>query len=737
MNRPRPSIVEKPAVFGPNARVRPTMTLLDHTYRSTPLLLSVLIGASTSFVAFELLRHLRTDDRAAAPRWFVGGAFVIATGLWAMQCTALQALVLPVELDYDRVSLIASAVAALATASIALTVASRPVTIGTLAVGSGLAGFCLWAMAYIGMARMVAESGISWHWAGLTAVAVLALAAAGITLSLLGRVSTRSGRKRLDREMAASLAIGGVIVAVQWMGLASSRLPVDAVSTIAGRLHDDHTVQVIDLATVLLLGCAWSTSRMSRHLQQRAAMLAASLASVSDRLASTAEELKRSERLDPLTGLLNRLAFEERLREGLDGARTSADPAAFGRIAVLVIDIDGLQTVNDALGHAAGDELIHSLALRLSDEVSERTVVARFGGDRFLILAGDIAGPEACVLLSERLIAVIQEPYDVGRRQIRTGVSIGISLAAGDGTAQSLLLEAEAAMLAAARFGRSGFAFFEPHMQARMSDEFDLVADLRQAIDLGQLELQYQPKIYSDRDAISGVEALLCWTHPARGSVSPAVFIPLAERFGLIHTLGNWVIEQACRQIGEWAGHGVHHRVAINLSVHQLRDDGLVTRIRSSLRRHGVDPSRLLCEITETVAMQDIEATQRTLAGLGAVGIFLSIDDFGTGYSSLSYLRQLPAKQLKIDRSFVHDIEHSSDARALVDAVIHLAHALGLDVVAEGVETAGQRDILVRLGCDELQGYFFARPMSAEMLLAWIAGKKPKGAMDFSKSLVH
>lgn len=273
-------------------------------------------------------------------------------------------------------------------------------------------------------------------------------------------------------------------------------------------------------------------------------------------------------------------------------------------------------------------------------------------------------------------------------------------------------------------------------MGSDASEQLELQNDLRQALDRGELTLHYQPKIDGTRGQISGVEALLRWHHPKHGMVSPVVFIALAERFGLIGRLGNWVINEACRQTAEWARSGMRMRVAINLSVHQLRESGLAERIEHALRYHGLDASQLLCEITESVAMEDIKATQRTFDGLARIGVFLSIDDFGTGYSSLNYLRQLPAQQLKIDRSFVNDLEHSEDARAVVAAVVGLAHALGLRVVAEGVETGGQRDILLAMGCDELQGFFYARPMPADTLLAWSQGEKPAGSADFTPSVI-
>ena len=245
------------------------------------------------------------------------------------------------------------------------------------------------------------------------------------------------------------------------------------------------------------------------------------------------------------------------------------------------------------------------------------------------------------------------------------------------------------------------------------------------ALERGELQLHYQPKIDARLGRLQGVEALLRWQHPTRGMVGPNVFIPIAERFGLINGLGNWVIEESCRQMRVWADEGLSMNVAINLSVHQLRTEELVPRIESALARYQVMPSQLLCEITESVAMEDIESTQRAFEALSRIGVYLSIDDFGTGYSSLSYLRQLPARQLKIDRSFVADIEVRPDARAIVGAVIQLAHQLGLRVVAEGVETEGQRDILLLLQCDELQGYLLARPMAVEALDDWLQKLPP------------
>jgi EAL domain-containing protein (putative c-di-GMP-specific phosphodiesterase class I) len=266
-------------------------------------------------------------------------------------------------------------------------------------------------------------------------------------------------------------------------------------------------------------------------------------------------------------------------------------------------------------------------------------------------------------------------------------------------------------------------------MDVDVQQNFDMLRDLRQALANDELELFFQPKIDARSGKITAAEALLRWNHPSRGMVMPNTFIPLAERSGLIGPLGNWVIEAACKQARAWRDKGLRMRVAINLSAYQMRQDDIADRIAEALARHRIQPALLTCEITETAAMEDTGATQETFRRLGELGTHLSIDDFGTGYSSLSYLRQLPAEELKIDASFVKDVDTSADARAVIDAVVKLAHALGLKVVAEGVETLRQHKILVELGCDELQGYLFAKPMTARALLLWAMDDRSTSAV--------
>ena len=445
-------------------------------------------------------------------------------------------------------------------------------------------------------------------------------------------------------------------------------------------------------------------------------------------LESANEELRRRAFIDPLTGLPNRMLFEDRLLHAMqrydrdDDSRARREPC---KLAVLFVDLDGFKPINDMLGHAVGDEVLKEAARRLRTATRDSDTVARIGGDEFVLLAEDVSDVADCASLANRVIQVLAQPLEVQGHQVTLSGSVGVALYPEHGDRMKLVQNADAAMYTAKRAGGNTYALFESRMNEGLQEQLSLQHDLRHALERGELQLHYQPKIDARLGRLQGVEALLRWHHPTRGMVGPNVFIPIAERFGLINGLGNWVIEESCRQMRVWADEGLSMNVAINLSVHQLRTEELVPRIESALARYQVMPSQLLCEITESVAMEDIESTQRAFEALSRIGVYLSIDDFGTGYSSLSYLRQLPARQLKIDRSFVADIEVRPDARAIVGAVIQLAHQLGLRVVAEGVETEGQRDILLVLQCDELQGYLLARPMAVEALDDWLQKLPP------------
>jgi len=710
------------------------MAFLTPRYDPAIVTASFLIASFASYVALDLAKRVRTPGRAAALGWWIGGSVAMGTGIWSMHFVGMLAYSLPIALGYTSMLTFASWLAGVAVSAVALGVASRgTLTLRWLAFGALAMGAGICTMHYIGMAALDMAPGIVWN-AGLVAasaaIAVGASAAALLIFSWLRRM----GGNGIYQGIAA-LVMGTAICGMHYTGMAAANVADGAVCLSADALGGAGLGTLVIVASITMLAMTLFTSVFDARMR-----LAGSLQTVNEQLQAANAELQERAFLDPLTGLPNRLLFEDRLMHAVACAER-ADERISGRkadkLAVLFVDLDAFKPVNDSFGHATGDIVLQEAARRLRTAARESDTVARIGGDEFVLLMEHVVSVADCVTLARRLIEALRVPFFIAERQVQICGSVGIVVYPDhDRDKHKLMAHADAAMYAAKRAGGGTYALFEPHMDAGALEQLSLQSDLRGAVERGQLELHYQPKIDGRRGVICGAEALLRWNHPRRGAVSPAVFIPIAERFGVITQIGNWVIDEACRQMQAWAHEGVRLRVAINLSMHQLRQDDLVERIRTALERNGVDASQLLCEITESVAMEDLRATHAVFEGLQRIGVYLSIDDFGTGYSSLSYLRQIPARELKIDRSFVNDLEASADARAVVDAVIRLAHALGLRVVGEGVETRVQRDILLQLDCDELQGFYFARPMPPATLLEWAAGHKPEGSAELAPSVV-
>jgi diguanylate cyclase (GGDEF)-like protein len=432
--------------------------------------------------------------------------------------------------------------------------------------------------------------------------------------------------------------------------------------------------------------------------------------------------------LDTLTGLPGRSGFDEELREAVHCAEDAGQ-----ELTVVYVGIDGFELLNATYGRDAGDGILCAAAQRIGQWRESGLPFARLGGTEFVLALG--GGLERARDVVASMLRQMAQPMDVGGRPIRLSCSVGLASYPRHGARPMLVGHAGMAMRAAREGGGGSYAEYEPQMGEDQRDQAELARDLRSAIDHGQLMLYYQPKVDARSLQITGAEALLRWQHPSRGIVSPDVFVPIAERHGLISSIGNWVLEEATRQAGEWRERGLRMRVAVNVSGFQMRQDDFTERLAGLLHRHRLRPERFTCEITETVAMEDTQITQSTFARLGRLGVHVSIDDFGTGHSSLALLRRLPAAELKIDRAFVTDLGRSADALAVAKAVVQLAHTLDLRVVAEGVETELQRDHLLALGCDELQGFLFAKPMPAKSLELWATNESDAPHPSFRASL--
>ena len=427
---------------------------------------------------------------------------------------------------------------------------------------------------------------------------------------------------------------------------------------------------------------------------------------------------------DSLTGLPNRAVLMEHLEHAAALAARKGT-----KLAVLFADVDNLGVVNDSLGYHAGDQLLVAIAGRLRDSLRASDIVsrigedglARLGGDEFAVVCEDVTSSGDAAAVAARVMATMEPPFQVAGERIFVTSSVGIAVSGPDAGAESLLRDAGAAMHAAKEGGRARHELFDQSMHGRARDRLTEENELRMAIERRELRLHYQPIVSVADGGLVGVEALVRWEHPLRGLLSPAEFLPLAERTGLIVPLGQWVFEEALTQAAAWnalPGGGLPLRISVNVSGHQLARPELVDEIKELLEETGVEPSRLAVEVTETALMAELKTPVDQLRRLQELGVRIMLDDFGTGFSSLTYLRQLPLDAIKLDRSFVSQLDHSAADRQIVGAVIQLSKAMGMSAIAEGVETEAQLICLRELGCHLAQGYYFARPMAAEQMTA-------------------
>jgi diguanylate cyclase (GGDEF)-like protein/PAS domain S-box-containing protein len=422
---------------------------------------------------------------------------------------------------------------------------------------------------------------------------------------------------------------------------------------------------------------------------------------------------------DPLTGLPNRVLLRDRVQQAIASASRVGQT-----LALIFLDLDHFKTVNDSLGHSIGDDLLRDVAKRLLGEVREQDTVSRWGGDEFILLLSDCTA-EGATRVAEKLLASFATPYQAGKHELNSTPSIGIALYPADGKDfESLAQAADAAMYRAKQEGRNTFRFFTPAMQARSQRFLELESALRGALKNGEFFLHYQPQFAIEDGCLIGAEALVRWQHPTLGLIAPGEFIVIAELSGQILQLGAWVMRQATRQAKAWQDEGLPPiSIAVNLSAAQFRQTNLVQQATTILSETGLDARYLELELTESLAMEDPQAAIKTIDALQATGIAISIDDFGTGYSSLAYLKRFRISKLKIDQSFVRDIASDPNDRAIVDAIITMAHSLGFSTIAEGVETAEQLAFLRKHGCQEVQGYYFSKPLPADEFKAFVLAR--------------
>ncbi|KKO15168.1 putative bifunctional diguanylate cyclase/phosphodiesterase [Pseudomonas putida] len=682
--------------------------MLTGSYSSSLVLISLCVAILASYTALDLTGRIATAKGRAACLWMGGGALAMGIGVWSMHFIGMLAFSLPIDLGYDLALTAFSLLIAVLSSGFALWLVSQPslpwqqLAFGALIMGAGIA-----FMHYTGMAALRMLPGIDYDPTLFGASLLIAVGASAAALWIAFRLRAHTPYVRQIRGLAA-VVMGFAIVGMHYTGMAAANFSDGSFcgALVGGGLQGDGLVYLVLITTLAVLAVALLTSVLDARLEARTAELARSLTLANQELTQLALH-------DTLTDLPNRTLLADRIEQAI--AKVAEQGGCF---ALMFIDLDGFKPVNDAFGHHVGDLLLKAVATRLRGHLHSQDTLARIGGDEFVLLV-QLREPNDAMDVAVKQVNLVSRPFRVAEHDLQLTASLGIVLYPGNGQDQhELLRNADAAMYHAKSAGKNGYSFFDASMNSNARQQLQLLQDLRQALEQRQFRLHYQPKFDAQNCQPIGAEALLRWEHPQQGLLLPDRFIGLAEKTGLIIPIGEWVLIEACRQMRQWLDQGHHGwRMAVNLSAIQFCHAGLVESVARALQQNSLPANCLTLEITETTAMHDADASLTVLQRLSDMGVDLSIDDFGTGYSSLMYLKRLPANELKIDRGFVRDLEQDSDDAAIVSAIVALGQALGLRIVAEGVETDRQQDFLTRLGCDSLQGYLLGQPVPAEQFM--------------------
>jgi diguanylate cyclase len=672
-----------------------------------PLLvcLSLVVAFLASYTAVELSGGLNALTSAKwRPLWLGGGAVSMGLGIWSMHFIGMLAFSLPIAVGYDFTLTAASLFLAISVSLIALATASRgTLSLRRLCAAGTIMGFGVAGMHFTGMQALQMSPAIEYTlWKVALSVGV-AIAASIAALWLAFTLRTSDVENLVVKRLGAAFIMAIAITGMHFLGMSAANFAAGSLCPSGEKLDPDWLALVVTATSF--------------------AVLVGTLALLGFHTSSLSVSLKRATRQlhylgthDALTKLPNRQQLSLRIAQAI--AECTRKESTF---AVLFIDLDGFKSINDSLGHGVGDDLLQVCAERLCQDLRRTDMAARLGGDEFVI----VADASSAVALANGLLRRLSEEVVVNGLPLRVSASIGIAFYPRDGgNVDELLQSADAAMYAAKQSGRNTFRVFEPQMNHAALKSLILQRDLRRALSDGELSVSFQPKFSVASQSVTGVEALIRWHHPELGEIPPLEFIPIAERSGLIVEIGDWVLREVCHNIALWDAQGLPAiSVAVNLSPIQLNVPDMVARIDALIGAAGVDPGRLMFEITETSAMQNIEKTSGTIEALQSHGYAVAVDDFGTRYSSLGYLQFFRFDQIKIDGSFMRDLGSAGQhGGALLSAIVSLARALQIDVVAEGVETESQLRTLSELACDQVQGFLLSPPLPATEFLAFLRG---------------
>ncbi|KAA5996060.1 bifunctional diguanylate cyclase/phosphodiesterase [Pantoea sp. M_5] len=677
--------------------------MLVTSYDSFIVIVSILVAMLASFTALDMAGRVVHSTGKVALVWLFGGGFSMGIGIWAMHFIGMLSMNMDMVMSYNAsLTALSAAIAVCASIFALWLVCHSDLPWPRLAGGALILGSGVVAMHYTGMAALMFSPGIVWQWGWVGLSVIIALAASGAALWLAFNLREGQTSRVTLLRIGAAVVMGFAIAGMHYTGMMAAEFPAHSHSVGQG-VNSNWLAILVTVVTLSILGITLLVSMLDARMQARTSILASSLAEANRELAQLALH-------DNLTRLPNRILLEDRLEQAINKANREQT-----QFALMFMDLDGFKAVNDAFGHHIGDSLLVGVTERMSQQMTGYYTLARLGGDEFVLLV-EIDDPNDAAAVADKLVKAVDRPFDISRYELVVSLSLGIAVYPGDGVDErELMFNADAAMYHTKNNGRNGYTFFQPSMNIQAQSQLQLNNDLWQALDNDELRLFYQPKFCAPRGPILGFEALLRWQHPQHGLLSPDKFLPMAEKTGMIVNIGNWVIQEACRQLRQWhlQGHP-HWSAAVNLSALQFEQSNLVETVVEALAKHQIPAELLTLEVTETTAMRDPDESVRILTELTRLGVKASIDDFGTGYSSLLYLKRLPASELKIDRAFVNELQHQKEDATIVSAIVALAQSLQLKVVAEGVETAEQQAFLTSLGCNTLQGYLLGKPVPPE-----------------------
>lgn len=675
--------------------------MLNISWDPVLIAISYLVAFIASFVALDSAGKIPLSSRKAALFWRMAGGISLGIGIWSMHFIGMLSMQMPMMMRYDFWLTLASlGVAVIAsTTALDIAVAGKKRSLFRPIVATAILSAGVVSMHYIGMAALMLDGSIIWDRRIVGLSVVIAVVASGTALWLAFRL--RDKGVFIERLLAA-LVMAAAICAMHYTGMSAAHYP-EMSHTLPGGIGELGLSIWVSVTTLCLLGVMLIISLVDSH--RRTGRL-------TDNLRQLNRQLELQARFDALTGLANRHQMDIRMQDCLRSALLSNR-----QFAVIFLNVDHFKRVNDTWGHSVGDELLITVAQRITSRLTREMTLARLGGDAFILLVPECDDDKLNALLAS-LLEDVRRPLSICGHTLSTTISAGVSLYPQDGeTLHELKLKADAALHHVKDDGRNGWAHYRSEMSTAIPAKPGFLQELSQALERDQFELWYQPTWYAQEKTIHGFEALLRWRHPEQGVVLPGLFIPSLEQTGLIIPVGNWAIEAACRQLHFWTEQGFSQwTLSLNLSPVQFEQPDIFHIVSSMLEKYSLSPSRLILEVTESTALKNLDRSIELLNAFNHAGITVSIDDFGTGYSNLLMLSVLPAKELKIDKSFVTSMLENEKSYKLVETIMSIARTMEMNVVAEGIETQEQQEVLTRLGCDYLQGYLFSRPLPAEQV---------------------